>query len=158
MFFADEDRTTAIISIRNDSILTLTNANDTSMHGTYRIAEFQDLIRGSWLFRSQKNYYGKWKTSWVKYSEKGRYNGEEWQSGRYIKVSGYYNYKQVNDSTYRLIYDSGKNGVSGKVVMMNVDKFRHYYSDGSSEVKTRSKKGKLKDLEYLFDKKKKSKK
>jgi hypothetical protein len=158
MFFADEDHTTAIISVRNDSILTLTNANDTSMHGTYRIAEFQDLIRGTWTYRSQKNYAGKWKSSWNNFKENGRYTGEEWQDGWYTKVSGTYKIKQINDSTYRITYDNAKNGLSGKLVMISVDKFRNYYQSGNSEVKTRSKKGKLKDLECLFDKKKKSKK
>lgn len=158
MFFADEDHTTAIISIRNDSILTLTNANDTSMHGTYRIAEFQDLIRGTWTYRSQKNYAGKWKSSWNNFKENGRYTGEEWQDGWYTKVSGTYKIKQINDSTYRITYDNAKNGLSGKLVMISVDKFRNYYQSGNSEVKTRSKKGKLKDLECLFDKKKKRKK
>ena len=158
IFFADKDNTVATVSISHDSILTLTNANDTSMHGTYRIAEFEDMIRGTWTYRSQKTYSGKWKSSWIKYSEKGRYNGEEWQSGRYTKVSGFYKFKQINDSTYRITFDNAKNGVSGKIILNGVDKFRHYYTDGSSEVKTRSKKGKLKNLECLFDKKKKRKK
>lgn len=35
--------------------------------------------------------------------------------------------------------------------MNGVDKFRHYYNDGSSEVKSRSKKGAVKSLDCLFE-------
>lgn len=157
MFFADKDQTAAIISISADSILTLTNVEDNEMTGTYRIAEFEDMIRGTWTYRSQKNYSGKWKSSWNTFKENGRYNGEEWQNGWYTKVSGSFKFKQINDSTYRLIADGGRNGVAGKIVMIGVDKFRHYYQGGNSEVKTRSKKGKIKKLDCLFDKKKKKK-
>ena len=157
MFFADKDQTIALVSISADSILTLTNANDTSMHGTYRLAKLKDMIRGTWLHRAQKDYRGKWKSSWIRYGENGYYNGEQWQGSRYVKISGYYKLNQINDTTCRLIVDGSKNGVTGKFDMSNPDKFRKYYSGSSSEMNTRSKKGKLKNLECLFDKKKKKK-
>ena len=156
MFFADKDQTAAIISISADSILTLTNVEDNDMTGTYRVAKFTDLIRGSWTYNAKKTYSGKWKSSWISYKENGRYTGEEWQDGWYTKISGTYKFKRVNDSTYNVIFDNAKNGLNGKIVMTGVDKLKFYFGH-TTEVERRSKKGKLKNLEYLFDKKKKKK-
>ncbi|MBR5027883.1 MAG: hypothetical protein IKX51_01560 [Bacteroidales bacterium] len=160
IFFADTNHTTAIVDIIGDTILSLTSAADTNYASTYRIAQFEDLIRGTWTYRPMQNYYGQWKSSWTNWKENGRYVGQEWQYNdwsdnyRLVNTSGTYKFKQVNDTTYNLITDNGRNGVNGKIVMNGVDKFRHYYSNGTSELKSRSKKGAVKSLDCLFEEKK----
>lgn len=161
IFFADTNNTVAIVNFISDSIMTLTKAGDTNMMSTYRVAQFEDLIRGTWTYRPMQNYFGQWKTSYYNYKEDGRYTGQEWQWNnwtndyRYINIRGSYKFKKVDDTTYRLIEDNGKNGVNGKIVVKNVDKFRHYYSNGTSEMKSRSKKGSVKELSCLFEEKNK---
>ena len=160
LFFDDTNHTVAIVDFVGDSIMNLYKANDSNMMSTYRIAQFEDLIRGTWTYRPMENYYGQWKSSWTNFKEDGRYVGQEWQWNnwtddyRLLKTRGTYKFQQVDDTTYKLITDNGRNGVNGKIVVKNVDKFRHYYRDGSSEMKSRSKKGSVKGLSCLFEEKK----
>ena len=151
IFFSDNDHTTAIVDFIGDTIMSLTNANDTSYASTYRVAEFEDLIRGTWTYRTYQNLKGRWRSSWTTFKENGRYVGQEWQNNWYVNTSGTYKFQQVDDTTYRLITDNGRNGLNGKIVVKNVDQFRHYYRGGSSEVKKRRKNETLKALDCLFE-------
>jgi hypothetical protein len=94
---------------------------------------------------------GRWYSSWTNYKENGRYVGQEWQNGWYLRTSGFYNVKKINDTTYNLNYDNNRNNVNGKIVMEGVDKFRDYYGNGDSELKTRSKKDTVSNLNCLFE-------
>lgn len=150
LYFADSSRTTAVVNFVSDTLLSLTNAKDTLPPALYRKARFEDLLRGTWTYRSEKNVLGKWRTSWTNHKENGRYVGQEWQYGWFRKTAGTYSLKQVNDSTYRLIYDKGKNGLDGVIVMPHVDTFRYSDNRKYSEVRKRSKRGSLKELSFLF--------
>ena len=152
LIFSDTNNTKAIIDFPTDSTMTLTLAGDT-LKGTYRKAKVQDLIVGTW------RYYKFGESCWINYKENGRYNGQEWMDDDYWwgyitknNIHGTYKIKQVNDSTYKLILDGARNGITGTFTMKNVDKFIHTWSNGTKETNTRIKKGSPKNLMVLFDK------
>lgn len=153
LIFSDTNNTKAIIDFPTDSTMTLTLAGDT-LKGIYRKAKVEDLIVGNWRFYR----YGE--SCWINYKENGRYNGQEWQESNYWygyitkkNVSGTYKIKQVNDTTYKIVQDGGRNGANSTFHMKGVDKFYFYWNNGGGkDMHTRIKKGSPKDLMILFDK------
>ena len=152
LIFSDTNNTKAIIDFPTDSTMTLTLAGDT-LKGNYRKARVEDLIVGNW------RYYRYGESCWTNYKENGRYNGQEWKESNYWygyitknNVSGSYKIKQVNDTTYKIILDGGKNGANSTFHMKGVDKFYFKWQGGSNDYHTRIKKGTPESLMVLFDK------
>ena len=147
LYFADKDSTVVVISFPDDTLLRLTNAKDENSFSEYRKAEIGDMVIGTW------DYYMYGKYSWITYGENGRYNGQEWQNLYddgyiyYIKTRGSYKFTKINDTTYNFVCDGGKNGVSSKVIMKDVDKIKAH-----SHTYTRNKKKGDYDLSILFKK------
>ena len=151
LFFADANATVAVIDFPTDSTLTLTNANDTNLVGNYRKARPNDLIIGTWHYRTMQNVLGTYRPSWTNFKETGKYSGQEWQNNWYTKTSGSYKIETINDSTCYLTEDGGRNGVVGTMKMSSTDKFKLCYKSGTPEVFKRNKKGSPKSLDCLFD-------
>ncbi len=148
LFLADNDSTTLIVEFPGDSVLVVRSLYDFATV-QYRKAETKDLLMGTWLFRTEMNMLGKYRSSWLFVSDNGGYYGEEWQGNWYEKVSGYYSAKSVNDSTVYFVEDSGRNGVKGNLAFKGIDRHIRFYSGGGNESLARSKKKELTSLSFM---------